>query len=68
MEPNTIGEHVRKRRLERHLLQSQLAEILGVNRISVQNWERDVYEPSAASIPKIIDFLGYDPRPTSVIP
>jgi DNA-binding transcriptional regulator YiaG len=61
-EPKTLGEHVRKRRLERHLLQYQLAKLLGVDRISVQNWERRVYEPSPRVIEKVIRFLGYDPQ------
>ena len=58
----TLGEHVKRRRLERHLFQAQLAKLLGVDRVSVQNWERGIYEPNAQAIPKVIDFLGYDPR------
>jgi transcriptional regulator with XRE-family HTH domain len=61
-EPKTLGEHVRKQRLERHLLQSQLANLLGVDRISVQNWERGIYRPSPRVVEKVIEFLGYDPR------
>ena len=60
--PATVGEHIRKRRLELHLLQSQVAERLGANRISVQNWERGVYEPGPTFTGKIVQFLGYDPK------
>jgi DNA-binding transcriptional regulator YiaG len=60
--PKTLGEHVKKRRLELHLLQSQLARLLRVDRASVQNWERSIHEPNAEVIPNVIDFLGYDPR------
>jgi DNA-binding XRE family transcriptional regulator len=61
-EPKTLGEHVKKHRLECHLLQSQLAKLLGVDRISVQNWERGIYEPSLRVVEKVIEFLGYNPR------
>jgi DNA-binding XRE family transcriptional regulator len=66
----TLGGHIKKRRIELHLLQSQLAKLLGVGRISVQNWERGIYEPSNRVIEKVIEFLGYDPRNQSkqVIP
>jgi DNA-binding XRE family transcriptional regulator len=67
-EPKTLGEHIRKCRLERHLLQTELAKRLGVNRVSVQNWERGVYEPNANVIPSIIEFLGYDPSSRPAIP
>jgi len=59
--PATLGDHIRRRRLELRLLQSQVAECLGANRISVQNWERGVYEPAPRFLPGIIQFLGYDP-------
>jgi transcriptional regulator with XRE-family HTH domain len=42
--------------------------MLGVDRISVQNWERGIYQPNAALIPKIVQFLGYDPRLPNVTP
>ena len=54
---------MRKRRLEKHLLQTEVAAILGVDRVSVQNWERGVLEPTIRVIPRIITFLGYDPEP-----
>jgi len=57
-----LGEHLKKRRLELHLHQSQLARLLGVDRVSVQNWERGIHEPNAKVTPKVIGFLGYDPR------
>ena len=60
--PKTLGEHLKRRRLELHLFQTQLAKLLGVDRVSVQNWERGIYEPNVQAIAKVIDFLGYDPR------
>lgn len=61
-DPKTIGEHLKKHRLQRRLLQNQVAKLLGVNRGSVQNWELGIYEPSDIFVAKIVSFLGYDPR------
>ncbi|HXR46800.1 MAG TPA: helix-turn-helix transcriptional regulator [Candidatus Limnocylindrales bacterium] len=60
--PETLGEHLKRRRLEVHLIQSQLAKRLGVHRVSVQNWERNIYQPATELMPKIIEFSGYDPQ------
>jgi DNA-binding XRE family transcriptional regulator len=60
--PTTLGEHIRRRRLELHMLQSQVASLLRANRISVQNWERGVYEPAPKFLHGIAQFLGYDPN------
>jgi transcriptional regulator with XRE-family HTH domain len=63
--PQTLGEHVRKRRLELGLTQRQAAEPLGVNPWTVLNWEKGHTEPPIESIPAILQFLGYDPFPKS---
>jgi len=44
-------------------MQSDLAERLGVHWGSIQNWERGVGVPAIRHLPKIIEFLGYDPIP-----
>jgi DNA-binding XRE family transcriptional regulator len=62
-EPETLGEHVRKRRLKLRLTQKQAAERLGVNLWTVLNWEKDHTEPPIESMPAIIRFLGYSPLP-----
>jgi len=62
-EPQTLGEHVRKRRLELGLTQSQAAEQLGASPWTVLNWEKGHTEPPIESMPAIIRFLGYDPLP-----
>jgi len=61
--PKTIGEHIKRRRLQLHLLQSQVADLLGVHPASVQNWERGIGVPAVRVIAKIIAFLGNDPDP-----
>jgi putative transcriptional regulator len=63
-----VGKRLKKRRLERHLLQSEVAKLLGVSRNSVQNWEHGVHEPTTGVVPKIVEFLGYDPRGARVEP
>lgn len=62
-EPQTLGEHVRKRRLELELTQKQAAERLDVTPWTVLNWEKDHTEPPIESMPAIIRFLGYVPFP-----
>ena len=67
-EPQNLGEHIRKRRLELRLTQKQAAERLGVNPWTVLNWEKDHTEPPIESIPVIIRFLDYDlfPEPKTI--
>jgi transcriptional regulator with XRE-family HTH domain len=62
-EPETMGEHVKKRRLELGLTQNRAAERLGVNSWTILNWERGHTEPPTESMPAITWFLGYDPYP-----
>jgi transcriptional regulator with XRE-family HTH domain len=62
-ELNTIGDHIRRRRLEMKLLQREVAEQIGVDKTSVFNWEAGVSEPSFRLMPAIIRFLGYNPFP-----
>jgi transcriptional regulator with XRE-family HTH domain len=57
----TIGDHIRKARLDRGLLQKQVADILGVGTCSIYNWENNRGEPELRYIPNIIKFLGYIP-------
>ena len=62
MHPKTIGEHLKKRRLELGWGQQQVAEATGFTWLSVSNWERGVYRPTKQAMIPIIAFLGYDPR------
>jgi len=43
------------------LTQGELAERLGVNKDTVRFWENSQAKPSLAKVPKVIEFLGYDP-------
>jgi len=60
---NTIGEHIRARRLDLNLLQRQVADQIGVHPLTVTNWESNESSPETQFIPAIIEFLGYDPLP-----
>ena len=60
-DPRTLGDHVKKRRLELQLTQGQLAKRLGINAATLLNWETGATEPVIALIPRILQFLGYDP-------
>jgi transcriptional regulator with XRE-family HTH domain len=63
-EPQILGEHIRKRRLLLKITQKALAGILKVSQYSIINWERGQFQPSkAATLHRIIEFLGYDPLP-----
>jgi DNA-binding transcriptional regulator YiaG len=61
--PKTVGQHLRKRRLDLGLMQSQVARTLGVHIETFKNWERGVCAPTGSVVPKVIGFLGYDPFP-----
>lgn len=56
----TIGEHIRKRRLDLGLLQIEVAKMIGVTESTVWNWEHGT-EPELRYMPRIIEFLGYVP-------
>ena len=58
---NTLGDWLRKTRLDQGLFQEEVAQILGVTEPSVTNWELGHSEPSVKHIPKIIEFIGYCP-------
>lgn len=59
--PQTIGNHIRNKRLERKLTQKGLADKLGVHHSSVLHWEAGTKEPNVKQLPLIIQFLGYEP-------
>jgi len=60
----SIGDHIRKRRLDLHLLQRDAAEQIGVSAATIYNWERNLTSLQIHDIPAVIRFLGYDPLPS----
>jgi transcriptional regulator with XRE-family HTH domain len=61
--PQTLGEHLKKRRRELGLLQREAGERLGVTKETVANWEKDKTKPVPSQFAPVIAFLGYDPCP-----
>jgi DNA-binding XRE family transcriptional regulator len=53
----TLGDQLRKRRLELGLLQREVADRLGVDETTVYNWERNRTAPASRWFPKIFTFL-----------
>jgi transcriptional regulator with XRE-family HTH domain len=58
----TLRDHLKKARLERGLGQERVAEELGVSVSTLINWERNHTRVATRFIPKVVAFLGYDPR------
>lgn len=62
--PESIGEHVKARRLSLSLRQVEVAELLGVCEETIVHWERNqttTIPPEC--LPRVIAFLGYNPIP-----
>ena len=60
--PATLGEHLRKRRIDLKLFQKDIARIIGVDEASIWNWENNRTKPVLKLVPEIIEFLGYNPQ------
>src|SRR5438105_1220619 len=55
----SIGEQIRKHRLELHWRQADVARKLGVTTVSISDWERGVTTPSRRMAKKIENFLNH---------
>ena len=62
-EPQTLGDHIRRRRLVLSIAQEEAAARLGVNAWTVHNWETGATKPAIQFIPALTAFLGHDPEP-----
>jgi transcriptional regulator with XRE-family HTH domain len=60
-ELKTIGDHIRKRRLDLGLQQTQVALLICVDKTTIMNWELGHRSPAIWALPGIIKFLGYVP-------
>jgi DNA-binding transcriptional regulator YiaG len=63
---NTLGDHLRSRRLDLGLFQSKVAEHIGVDTTTIHNWEGNKSVPAIRYIPAILRFLGYNPFPPAL--
>jgi DNA-binding XRE family transcriptional regulator len=59
-EPVTLGDHLRRRRLELGLYQKDVAAKIGVTTSTIWNWEHN-WTIDPRYIPLVIEFLGYNP-------
>ena len=57
----TLGDQIRKRRMDLGLSQRVLARRLGMSKSSIENWEGNIVEPARWMIPGITEFLGFQP-------
>jgi transcriptional regulator with XRE-family HTH domain len=62
---NTLGDHIRKRRLDLKLFQAQVADRIGVDETTITNWEGNTTSPAIRHFPAILGFLGFDPTPAA---
>ncbi|MBI4242045.1 MAG: helix-turn-helix domain-containing protein, partial [Candidatus Rokubacteria bacterium] len=66
-ELKTLGDQLRKRRMDFGISQRELAKRIGVSKSSIENWEGNEAEPARWMVPRIREFLGLQPSgpPTS---
>jgi transcriptional regulator with XRE-family HTH domain len=62
-DPVTLGDHLRRRRLELGLYQKDVAVQIGVTTSTIWNWENNWSSITLSCMPKVIAFLGYNPVP-----
>ncbi|WP_323115486.1 LexA family protein [Klebsiella variicola] len=56
-----MSDRIRQRRKELKLTQQALAEMAGVNRVTVTGWEKDDYQPNGANLQSLANALQCDP-------
>jgi transcriptional regulator with XRE-family HTH domain len=61
--PQSLGQHLKKRRKELGLLQREAAERMGILKDTYGNWEKNKTTPVASQFRPVVEFLGYDPSP-----
>ncbi len=56
--PHTLGEHLKKQRMELGLKQREIQTRFGLDKETYANWEKDRCQPAMRHWPGIIEFLG----------
>jgi transcriptional regulator with XRE-family HTH domain len=56
----TLGEHIRKWRLEKGLYQRNLAKIIGVSEMTIVNWEKGGTKPTKKNLEGLQKLLGIE--------
>jgi DNA-binding XRE family transcriptional regulator len=57
----TLAELIRKWRLEPGLFQRDLAKMIGVNEMTIVNWEKGRVRPTKRNLEKLRAVLGFEP-------
>jgi transcriptional regulator with XRE-family HTH domain len=57
----TIGDHLRKRRLDSKLYQKHVAKAIGVDTLTICNLKNNLTTPRLYLMPRICHFLGHNP-------
>ena len=57
----TLGDHIRTKRLDFGLRQRDVAAQLEVNGMTISYWETNRNQPSLRMVPRITAFFGYNP-------
>jgi ribosome-binding protein aMBF1 (putative translation factor) len=62
--PKTLGEHLRKKRVDLALSMPKLAKLLGfgVTDTAIEKWEKNENRPTQPYRSRIVEFLGFDPE------
>jgi predicted transcriptional regulator len=59
--PTTIGGHLRRRRLQLRIFQSEAARRLKVSTVTLSRWECDKLLPTSSHHARVIQYFGYNP-------
>ena len=62
-QPTTLGEHIRKARIDKNHYQKQAATAIGVSTDCICFWENGRTAPEIRYYPQIIDYIGFNPFP-----
>ena len=62
-EVKTLGDAIRKRRLDLGLLQKDVAKMIGCDKTTILNWERGHTQPCAKHMPQVLIFLAHNGVP-----
>ena len=56
-----IGDAIRARRLDLGLRQKDVAKLIGCDKTSITNWEKNHTQPCINHLAGVVKFLGYNP-------
>jgi repressor LexA len=56
-----LGERIKKWRLEQGLFQRDLAKMVGVDEMTIVNWEKEKTKPTKRNLERIKKILGVEP-------